>query len=181
MQDAAGSSWNRRSFLKLTGGGLALSLVHLKTAYSPLFASEIARGTRTVDYGSWQDIYRSEWHWDKVTWGSHTNQCAPGGCSWRVYSKNGVVWREEQTAQSYAANENYPDFNPQGCQKGCGFHQVLTAPERISYPLKRVGERGEGKWQRISWDDALTEIADALLDTHRDFGTESFIDRKSVV
>ncbi len=175
MDGTAETNVGRRSFLKLTGGGLTLSLVHLKTAYSPVFASEVSEGTVSLNYASWQDIYRKEWHWDTVTWGSHTNQCAPGGCSWRVYSRNGIVWREEQTAQSHAANENYPDFNPQGCQKGCGFHQVLTAPERISYPLKRVGERGEGKWQRVSWDEALKEIADALLDTHRDFGTESFI------
>jgi len=175
MDEIVGRQWNRRSFLKLTGGSLALSLVHLKGAYSSAFASEVSSGDTSLDYSSWEDIYRKEWSWDSVTWGSHTNQCAPGGCSWRVYSRNGVVWREEQTAQSYAANENYPDFNPQGCQKGCGFHQVLTAPERITHPLKRVGERGAGNWQRISWDEALTDIADALLDSHRDYGTESFI------
>lgn len=175
MDENINSSWNRRSFLKLTGGGLALSLIHLKSAFSPTFADELSTGARSIEYNSWEDIYRNEWQWDNVSWGSHTNQCAPGGCSWRVYSRNGLVWREEQTARSDAANSNYPDFNPQGCQKGCGFHQVLTAPERITHPLKRVGNRGEGKWQRVSWDQALEEIADAILDAHRDFSTESFI------
>jgi len=35
-------------------------------------------------------------------------------------------------------------------------------PERLLYPLKRVGKRGEGKWKRITWDEATTEIADKL-------------------
>jgi anaerobic selenocysteine-containing dehydrogenase len=92
-----------------------------------------------------------------------------------VYAKNGVIWREEQTAQSPASNPDYPDYNPQGCQKGCGFHNTLTTPERIKYPLRRAGERGSGKWERISWDEALTDIADAILDAHENHGTESFL------
>jgi len=35
----------------------------------------------------------------------------------------------------------------------------LYHPERLLYPLKRVGKRGEGKWKRVSWDEALDEIA----------------------
>ena len=99
----------------------------------------------------------------------------PGAVRSGVYAKNGVIWREEQTARSDAANPAYPDYNPQGCQKGCGFHNTLTTPERIKYPLRRAGERGSGKWERISWDDALTDIADAILDAHQDHGTESFL------
>ena len=175
MEDSKGQGLERRSFLKFTGGSAAVGLLHLKGAFSPLFASEIASANRIIDYSSTEDLYRSEWAWDSVTWGSHTNQCAPGGCSFRVYAKNGVIWREEQSGRSYASNPDYPDYNPQGCQKGCGFHNTLTTPERVKYPLKRVGERGEGKWKRVSWDAALTEVADALLDAHRDHGTESFI------
>ncbi len=38
----------------------------------------------------------------------------------------------------------------------------LYAPFQLMYPLKRVGARGEGKWERISWDQAMDEIASAL-------------------
>jgi DMSO reductase family type II enzyme molybdopterin subunit len=41
----------------------------------------------------------------------------------------------------------------------------MYSPSRLKVPLQRVGERGAGRWKRISWDRALTEIADALIDT----------------
>lgn len=45
------------------------------------------------------------------------------------------------------------------CPKGLAYTQLLYHPDRLKYPLKRVGERGEGKWKRISWDEALDTIA----------------------
>jgi DMSO reductase family type II enzyme molybdopterin subunit len=175
MEHTSGRGLDRRTFLKVSSGGLALGLIHLKGAFSSAIANEIASGERVIDYTSTDDLYQEQWTWDSVTWGSHTNQCAPGGCSFRVYAKNGVIWREEQTARSPASNPDYPDYNPQGCQKGCGFHNTLTTPERIKYPLRRAGERGSGKWERVSWDEALADIADAILDAHENHGTESFV------
>ncbi len=170
---------HRRDFLKAAGAmGLSLSLFHLKSL-SPDAARAATADSGSLDpaasYDSWEQVYRDEWRWDAVHWGSHTNQCFPGGCSFRVYSRDGVVWREEQTARSGASSPDYPDFNPQGCQKGCGFHQLLASGERVRFPLKRVGERGEGKWKRISWDDALAEVADSILDAHASHGPASFV------
>ena len=45
------------------------------------------------------------------------------------------------------------------CIKGATIPDVMYHPNRLLYPLKRVGARGEGKWQRISWDEALDTIA----------------------
>ena len=42
--------------------------------------------------------------------------------------------------------------------------------DRLSYPMKRVGERGAGKWQRISWDQIATEIADKIIDIYEEHG-----------
>jgi DMSO reductase family type II enzyme molybdopterin subunit len=161
--------------------GLSLSLFSLEIrsagATSPDFGTDSNSGSAdaAVRYGSWEDVYRDEWRWDAVHWGSHTNQCAPGGCSFRVYSRDGVVWREEQAARTEASNPAYPDFNPQGCQKGCGFHHVLASGERVRFPLKRVGERGEGRWKRVRWDEALGDVADAILDAHESQGPDSFV------
>jgi DMSO reductase family type II enzyme molybdopterin subunit len=167
---------HRRDFLKGLGAvGISLGLANLKIAPSAAAVPESSPGAPDLQYRSWEDVYRNEWRWDQVRWGSHTNQCAPGGCSFRVYSRDGVVWREEQTARSYASNPEYPDYNPQGCQKGCGFHHVLTSGERVRFPLKRTGARGEGRWRRIGWDEALGEIADAILDAHETGGPETFI------
>jgi DMSO reductase family type II enzyme molybdopterin subunit len=62
-----------------------------------------------------------------------------------------------------------------GCQKGACWGYIHYAPDRVTHPLKRAGERGEGKWQEVSWDDALTEIADAMLDAVEDQGPESIL------
>lgn len=115
-------------------------------------------------YGGWQDLYRDKWQWDSVFWGSHCVDCYPGSCPLRVYVRDGVVWREEQAGSFRTIEEGVPDFNPMGCQKGACWSQSLYGPDRLLYPLKRVGERGEGKWQRVSWDDALADIADAIVD-----------------
>jgi anaerobic selenocysteine-containing dehydrogenase len=56
------------------------------------------------------------------------------------------------------------------CAKGQGGVNHFSDPDRILYPMRRVGKRGEGKWKRISWDEALTEIA-ARLKKLRDDGT----------
>ena len=59
---------------------------------------------------------------------------------------------------------NPKDPNSRGylCARGHAGLNHLYHPERLLYPLKRVGERGEGKWKRISWDEALDEIATKL-------------------
>ncbi len=160
----------------LVGGGaavVALAVPGLSRCVSRRRLDEIV--TEGVGYESWDDIYRDEWSWDRITFGSHTNGCSPGGCPFYVYSKNGVVWREEQIARNDASDPRYADYNPLGCQKGCSFHDVLYSGHRLEHPIRRVGERGEGRWERISWDEALTEIADAMVDAIEEHGPESLI------
>jgi DMSO reductase family type II enzyme molybdopterin subunit len=60
-----------------------------------------------------------------------------------------------------------------GCQKGACWGQQLGASERVLYPLKRVGERGSGAWERVSWDQALTEIANGIIDALEEVGPEA--------
>jgi anaerobic selenocysteine-containing dehydrogenase len=50
---------------------------------------------------------------------------------------------------------------------------VENHPDRLKYPLKRVGKRGEGKWERISWDEALDTVAQKFLDLKEKHGPES--------
>lgn len=167
---------SKRRFLKTTGGSaLALSFAQLGGAISTSFIDEVLAGEKSIEYNNSEDLYREIWKWDKVTWGTHTNACVPNGCSFRVYTKNGIVWREEQSMRNPASNPDYPDYNPLGCQKGCSFHANLYSEERVTHPMKRAGPRGSGKWQRISWDDALTEIAESIVDGIEEFGPDSFI------
>jgi DMSO reductase family type II enzyme molybdopterin subunit len=124
---------------------------------------------------SWTDHYRDKWKWDKVTWGSHSVDCYPGGCPWRVYVRDGKIVREEQGGMLPVIQKGIPDMNPMGCQKGACWSYIHYAPERVTHPLKRVGERGEGKFEPISWDQALTEIVDGMLDAVQEQGPESII------
>jgi anaerobic selenocysteine-containing dehydrogenase len=136
--------------------------------------SQAAEG-ESADYRSWEDVYRQQWRWDKVTWGTHCVGCYPGNCPYRVYVKDGLVWREEPAGTYQTVEQGVPDMNPMGCQKGAMWSQMLYAKDRVLHPLKRAGERGDGKWKRISWDRALSEIADAMLDAIQEGGPESII------
>lgn len=71
------------------------------------------------------------------------------------YVKDGRVLKVE-------GNPNDPNSRGKLCARGQASLNHLYHPERLLYPLKRVGERGEGKWKRISWDEALTETAEKL-------------------
>jgi DMSO reductase family type II enzyme molybdopterin subunit len=122
-----------------------------------------------------EDHYRSKWTWDDVKWGTHCIDCYPGNCPMRAYVRDGKVVREESAGTFSTVMEGVPDMNPMGCQKGVGWTRLLDGEERIIYPLRRVGERGEGRWEQISWDEACTDIADAILDAAEEIGPESII------
>ncbi len=61
------------------------------------------------------------------------------------------------------------------CAKGLSGIQALYNPNRNKFPMIRVGERGENKWKRLSWDEALDIIADKLIEAKRDYGAESVL------
>ncbi len=166
--------FTRRQFLKITGAAtLALSLDSLG------FLGGTAHATEKVFekwvYKNWEDLHRDEWKWDTVTYGTHLVDCYPGNCLWRVYTRDGVVWREEQAGKYPVIDATGPDWNPRGCQKGCSYSNMMYNPDRVKYPMKRVGERGEGKWKRISWDEAIDEICAHMMDAIRTEGPESII------
>ncbi len=139
----------------LAGGGLA-------SAAEP---SDTALGSAVPTYQSFEDIYRKRWTWDRIAKGTHYVNCwYQRGCNWNVYVKDGMVFREEQVASYPRTNADVPDYNPRGCQKGACYSQRMYQADRLKYPLKRVGERGQGKWKRVSWDEALTDISDSMID-----------------
>jgi nitrate reductase alpha subunit len=83
-----------------------------------------------------------------------------------VYVKDGLIMREEQAADYPEIGPSFPDINPRGCNKGaCYAAEYVNGDRRIKYPLRRTGPRGSGQWERISWDEALTDIADQVLST----------------
>lgn len=61
------------------------------------------------------------------------------------------------------------------CPKGLSGIQALYNPCRLKYPMKRVGERGTNNWERISWDQAINEIADVLWEYYQKEGPKSLV------
>lgn len=64
--------------------------------------------------------------------------------------------------KKFEGNPVHPGSRGRNCAKGPATHNQIYDPERILHPLKRVGKRGEGKWQRITWEQALDEIAEKM-------------------
>ncbi|MCP3956422.1 MAG: molybdopterin-dependent oxidoreductase [bacterium] len=158
---------SRRRFLKGSGlAGLGLMLRH-----SPLSAAE-ALAEEPEPYRRFEDVYRNKWTWDRVARGTHGTNCA-GTCAFNVYIKGGVVWREEQQAEYEPSGDDVPDYGPRGCQKGLRHSNWMYGKQRVLYPMKRAGERGEGKWQRITWEQATDEIADRIIDYSLEYGPDS--------
>jgi len=69
------------------------------------------------------------------------------------------VDRDSLHVRKFEGNPEHPGSRGRNCAKGPATINQLTDPDRILYPLQRVGQRGEGRWQRISWDEALDTIA----------------------
>ncbi len=172
---------SRRHFLAGAGvvaaGGLVFHNLRPKTPGAILPGPPPAPKTaaRSIRYDDYSDIWREKWTWDKVVKGTHTRANCCDACSWDVYVRDGIAWREEQNAIYEPHRADVPDMNPRGCQKGACYTTLQLAESRIKYPLKRVGERGEGKWKRVSWDEALQDIADQLIDIAVEDGTESIV------
>ena len=136
----------------------------LSLKYAPAGAQNPA--TLALPYGRWEDLMRQKWTWDRVVRGSRGINCT-GHCAFNVYVKNGIVWREEQQGEYGRSGDDTPDYGPRGCQKGLRQAKYMYGKQRVLYPMKREGARGEGKWERISWDQATSEIADKFIAPRR--------------
>lgn len=76
----------------------------------------------------------------------------------------------------YGPNPENPHSKGAFCIKGIRGAPGLTYnPNRLLYPHRRVGARGEGRWQRISWDEALDEMADRFAEVRRKYGPEAIV------
>jgi anaerobic selenocysteine-containing dehydrogenase len=86
-------------------------------------------------------------------------------CGLRIHLENGI-------AKKVTGDPEHPSRGFL-CDRGALILEHLYHPDRLNFPLKRVGERGEGKWERISWDQALDEIAENLKEIKKKHGPEA--------
>lgn len=72
------------------------------------------------------------------------------------------------------AGNNYGRGSKTLCAKGNSAMHTVYSPNRLLYPMKRTGEKGEGKFEQITWDQALDEIAAKLKEQKEQYGAESY-------
>ncbi len=165
---------SRRAFLKTSSGAIVLALAQFDWRAGSSGRALADSSATDISYQRFEELYRKKWTWDKIAKSTHFVNCwYQRNCSWNVYVKDGMVWREEQSATYEQINSEVPDYNPRGCQKGACYSQRMYDAGRLTHPLKRIGERGEGKWKRISWDEGLAEVAEKYIDALMEDGPGS--------
>ena len=90
-----------------------------------------------------------------------------GRCLLKVHVQDGKVVRIE--------TDDGDEPQLRACLRGRAYRQRLYSPDRLQYPMKRIGERGEGKFQRISWDEALDTVAGELIRVKNTYGNASIL------
>jgi len=98
---------------------------------------------------------------------SHCRMCH-GGCGMLVYLRDGKV-------EKLAGDPHCPISHGTVCSKGLSSAQLAYHPDRLTHPVKRIGPKGSGEWERISWDEALDTIAERMLTYKERYGAESVV------
>jgi anaerobic dimethyl sulfoxide reductase subunit A len=94
-----------------------------------------------------------------------------GRCLLRVYVRDGVIVRIDGDDRP---GDTLADPQLRACIRGRAYRRRQDHPERLKHPLKRVGKRGEGKFERVSWDEALDKIASEFRRIKQTYGNQAF-------
>ncbi|MDK9364483.1 selenate/tellurate reductase subunit YnfE [Lelliottia wanjuensis] len=106
---------------------------------------------------------------DKVVWGACSVNCG-SRCALRLHVKDDeVYWVETDNT----GEDIYGNHQVRACLRGRSIRRRINHPDRLNYPMKRVGKRGEGKFERISWDEALDTITKSLKGVVEKYGNEA--------
>ena len=148
---------NRREFIRnsaIAGGMVLSSEILLQEAFG-------------FDSGSGQATGIPREGWIRVGCPSHN--CG-GRCLLKVKVDNGIISRIETDDRP---GDSPADPQLRACIRGRSYRRRQYHPDRLKYPLLRTGKRGEGKFTRISWNEALERMADALIRIKKKYGNES--------
>lgn len=106
---------------------------------------------------------------EKVCWGHCATNCECR-CALRFHVVDDeVAWVESDNT----GNDEYGDHQLRACQRGRSIRRWINHPDRLNVPLKRVGARGEGKFEEITWDEAIDTIATEYSRILKEYGPEA--------
>lgn len=101
---------------------------------------------------------------DDLRWvKTHCARMDHGGCALLVGVKDNRIEAIKGDPEGFL-NKGYT------CVKGLASPERLTHPDRLRHPLRRAGEKGAGKWERISWPEALSAVAENLIKVREQYG-----------
>ncbi|MGV8083021.1 MAG: molybdopterin-dependent oxidoreductase [Coriobacteriia bacterium] len=154
--EQVGSTMKRRTFLKLAGS----------TAVAAALSTQVLTGCQKKTAKTDKPADDGQPDHDKVV----RVVCAPncvGSCGINAFVKDDVIVKVEPA--------DFPDkaYN-RICLRGISnAMQRVYSPDRVKYPMKRVGERGAGQWERISWKDAIDLIYEKMTQNIEKYGKTS--------
>jgi anaerobic dimethyl sulfoxide reductase subunit A len=99
-----------------------------------------------------------------------------------AHKKGDVIVRLSTDDGRYQADgafgkDTFEEPQLRACLRGRSYRQRLYSAERLLYPMMRVGERGEGKFKRVSWDVALDHVANKMIELKEKFGPTALLDQ----
>ena len=149
----------RRRFVQGTAGGVGLLSVGGALRYL-----EAAGSAEAGDVTGTEQVFRT----------GHSNNC-DGACGHQVKVVGGqirLVTSAAFTAKTIGGKAA-PKFDPRICLRGVSQIQNTYSPDRVKYPYKRVGARGSGRWERISWAEATSTIAERFKQIQAEHGSKA--------
>ncbi|MFR8830683.1 MAG: molybdopterin-dependent oxidoreductase, partial [Eggerthella lenta] len=150
------SSVSRRTFVKGSLAGLALAGAAGSTALYGC-APKDEKGAASEGAGA---------STDQISWSQCNVNCG-GNCVFQWHSQDGkIVYMESD-------NTGDVDLQARACLRGRSMRRWINSPDRLTKPMKRVGKRGEGKFEEISWDEAIDTIASELKRVIDTYGNEA--------
>ncbi len=106
---------------------------------------------------------------EKVVWSACTVNCG-SRCPLRMHVADGEIkWVETDNT----GDDTYGSHQIRACLRGRSMRRRVYNPDRLKYPMKRVGKRGEGKFKRITWEEAYDDIANSLNRIRKEYGSEA--------
>ncbi len=146
---------SRRNMLKWSAVALGSSVLPIRTLSQKAYAAPA-------------DAHRLDY--DQTTWGACTVNCG-SRCPLQVHVKDGrIVFMETDNT----GGDAYDQRQIRACLRGRSNRYRVYNPNRIKYPMLRVGKRGEGKFKRITWDEAFDIIAQKMQSIKERYGNGAF-------
>jgi anaerobic selenocysteine-containing dehydrogenase len=146
---------NRRNFLKTSAGLVAGATVTMK-------AGNVFAKITSQEAGIIKESLKG---YNKVF-----SACAmcPAECGLEYWEKGGDL-------KKIYGNKDVPMNDGTSCAKAAAIPQLVYSPYRIKHPMIRTGERGEGKFKKVSWDEAIDFLAKRMIKLKKQYGAESML------